>query len=454
MRGLEEVIGRIYSVFQSMIHKTELPQNAELTMGITIAKGKKQCQFCGNKNEMEFAKGPCMNCKGGECWYCLKCLGMGKVKACSVLIATPEEEQPFPKIKEKLAYYKHPLSTNQERLSSECLKVVSQTGFREHLLWAVTGSGKTEMIFASIEWMLQQGKRVAVVAPRIDVCVELAPRLREAFPSVEQNVLHSQSSEQYRRVPLTIATTHQMLRFFRAFDLVIVDETDSFPYRDNEMLIKAVHRAVKEDGCLLYLTATPSETLNQRLKKKELSVSLLPERYHQHPLIVPNLVYSGNLEKKIRNKKIAPVMEKWIRAHLEARKHFLLFVPRISLLSPIERALRKIFPEARFETVSSKEVHRQERIALMRGGDLDFLVTTTILERGVTFQGIDVLVAAAHEEEFSREVLVQIAGRVGRTADCPDGEVTFFHNGKSKAMVQAVKEIILLNEKAKEWRSK
>lgn len=454
MRGLEEVIGRIYSVFQSMIHKTELPQNAELTMGITIAKGKKQCQFCGNKNEMEFAKGPCVNCKGGECWYCLKCLGMGKVKACSVLIAIPEEEQPFPKIKEKLAYYKHPLSTNQERLSSECLRVVSQTGFREHLLWAVTGSGKTEMIFASIEWMLQQGKRVAVVAPRIDVCVELAPRLREAFPSVEQNVLHSQSGEQYRRVPLTIATTHQMLRFFRAFDLVIVDETDSFPYRDNEMLIKAVHRAVKEDGCLLYLTATPSETLNQRLKKKELSVSLLPERYHQHPLIVPNLVYSGNLEKKIRNKKIAPVMEKWIRAHLEARKHFLLFVPRIALLSPIESALRKIFPEARFETVSSKEVHRQERIALMRSGELDFLVTTTILERGVTFQGIDVLVAAAHEEEFSREVLVQIAGRVGRTADCPDGEVTFFHNGKSEAMVKAVKEIILLNEKAKKGRSK
>ena len=77
----------------------------------------------------------------------------------------------------------------------------------------------------------------------------------------------------------------------------------------------------------------------------------------------------------------------------------------------------------------------------MRVGELDFLVTTTILERGVTFPGVDVCVVNAHEEEFSREVLVQIAGRVGRTAECPTGEVVYFHNGKTKAMVQAVREI-------------
>ena len=83
-----------------------------------------------------------MNCEGGECWYCLKCIGMGKVKACSVVIATPEEEQPFPKRTEALAHYKHTLSAKQEQLSLECLDVAQQTGFRDHLLWAVTGSGK------------------------------------------------------------------------------------------------------------------------------------------------------------------------------------------------------------------------------------------------------------------------------------------------------------------------
>lgn len=449
---MEETVGRIRAVFKSMLGECKVSPNAVLNVGITVKNGKKECQFCGNTNPLEFAKGPCINCECGECWYCLKCIGMGKVKACSVVIATPEEEQPFPKREEALAHYKHKLSTKQEQLSLECLNVVKQTGFREHLLWAVTGSGKTEMIFASIEWMLQHGKRVAIAAPRIDVCVELAPRLREAFPTVEQNVLHSQSEEGYKRVPLTIATTHQMLRFYRAFDLVVIDETDSFPYRDNELLIRAVYRAVKKNGCLLYLTATPSQELEKRIKRKELSVSLLPERYHKKPLVVPTMSYTGDFDKKLRKKKVPKPLYHFIEEHLKAEKRFLLFVPRITLLNPIEVALRRQFPNAKFETVSSKEPYRQERIAQMRAGKLDFLVTTTILERGVTFPGIDVCVINAHEEEFSREVLVQIAGRVGRTVECPIGEVVYFHNGKTKAMVQAVREIEGLNQQALQGR--
>ena len=445
---MEGAVGRIQAVYQSMLKEYEVSTNAVLEVGITVKNRKKECQFCGNTDPLEFAKGPCLNCEGGECWYCLKCIGMGKVKACSVVIATPEEEQPFPKRTGALAHYKHTLSAKQEQLSLECLDVVQQTGFREHLLWAVTGSGKTEMIFASIEWMLQQGKRVAIAAPRIDVCVELAPRLKEAFPTVEQNVLHSQSEEGYKRVPLTIATTHQMLRFYRAFDLVVIDETDSFPYRDNELLIRAVHRAVKEDGCLLYLTATPSQTLEKRIKRKELSVSLLPERYHKKPLIVPTMSFIGDLNKRLKKKKVPKPVCQFIEEHVKVGKRFLLFVPRITLLNPIEVALRRQFPNAKFETVSSKETYRQERIAKMRVGELDFLVTTTILERGVTLPGVDVCVINAHEEEFSREVLVQIAGRVGRTAGCPTGEVVYFHNGKTKAMVQAVREIENLNQQA------
>ena len=445
---MEEAVGRIQAVFQSMLKDHEVSTNAVLDVGITTKNGKKECHFCGNTEQLEFAKGPCLNCEGGECWYCLKCIGMGKVKACSVVIAIPEEEQPFPKRTEALVHYKHTLSFKQEQLSLECLKVVKQTGFHEHLLWAVTGSGKTEMIFASIEWMLQQGKRVAIAAPRIDVCVELAPRLKEAFPTVEQNVLHSQSEEGYKRVPLTIATTHQMLRFYRAFDLVVIDETDSFPYRDNELLIRAVHRAVKEDGSLLYLTATPSQTLERRIKRKELSVSLLPERYHKKPLVVPTMNFIGDLDKRLKKKKVPKPVCQFIEEHVKVGKRFLLFVPRIKLLNPIEVALRRQFPNAKFETVSSKETYRQERITKMRAGELDFLVTTTILERGVTFQGVDVCVINAHEEEFSREVLVQIAGRVGRTAECPTGEVVYFHNGKTKAMIQAVREIEGLNQQA------
>ena len=158
--------------------------------------------------------------------------------------------------------------------------------------------------------------------------------------------------------------------------------------------------------------------------------------------------FIGDLDKRLKKKKVPKSVQQFIEEHVKVRKRFLLFVPRITLLDPIEIVLRRQFPNAKFETVSSKEPYRQERIAQMRAGELDFLVTTTILERGVTFSGVDVCVVNAHEEEFSREVLVQIAGRVGRTAECPTGEVVYFHNGKTKAMVQAVWEIKDLNQQA------
>ena len=35
---------------------------------------------------------------------------------------------------------------------------------------------------------------------------------------------------------------------------------------------------------------------------------------------------------------------------------------------------------------------------------------------------------------FTKSSLVQIAGRVGRSADRPDGKLLFFHNGMNRAM--------------------
>ena len=85
----------------------------------------------------------------------------------------------------------------------------------------------------------------------------------------------------------------------------------------------------------------------------------------------------------------------------------------------------------------------------MREGDLDFLITTTILERGVTFKNIDVLVIGSEEKIYTESALVQIAGRAGRSSDYPRGDVIFFHYGQSKAMKSAVHQISRMNHLAR-----
>lgn len=437
-----EELGRIQVKFQSQRDVT-LEQMGEVLPGFNKGNGKIVCNRCGNQNVEEFAVGPCIICQK-NCHYCLKCLNMGKVKECSVLVVIEEQTPAFPPHSVQL-YYKHTMSKEQEKLSKELVEITD----KEHLVWAVTGAGKTEMIFELMKSVLEVGGRVGLAAPRIDVCNELAPRIKEAFPFEEVAVLHGLTEESYKRTPITIATTHQMLRFYHTFDVLIVDEVDAFPYSNSDMLQFAVHRAVKPTGRLVFMTATPSKLELYQIQHQQLSYSLLPARFHRHPLVVPLFKELRNWDRALKKKKIPQELYLWMKKRIDEKTPFLVFVSTIGQIPAVEEMMSRAFPNASFSSVSSQEEQRQERIQQMRDGKLDFLITTTILERGVTFYGIDVAVTEAQEKIFTREVLVQIAGRVGRSVNHPGGEVVYFYEGMSRAMKQAKKEIESLNEEAR-----
>ncbi len=85
----------------------------------------------------------------------------------------------------------------------------------------------------------------------------------------------------------------------------------------------------------------------------------------------------------------------------------------------------------------------------MRAEAYNCLLSTTILERGVTFRDIDVLVLGAEDAVFTESSLVQIAGRVGRHRDYPSGSVCFAHYGYTKAMKRACRQIKRMNQRAR-----
>lgn len=70
----------------------------------------------------------------------------------------------------------------------------------------------------------------------------------------------------------------------------------------------------------------------------------------------------------------------------------------------------------------------------------------------MTFPSIDVAVIGADHEVFDEAALIQIAGRAGRSADDPDGDVTFFYNVKTKAMVKARQYTELKNLEGKKFK--
>ena len=62
------------------------------------------------------------------------------------------------------------------------------------------------------------------------------------------------------------------------------------------------------------------------------------------------------------------------------------------------------------------------------------MVTTTVLERGVTFENVHVFVYRAHHRVFNQATLIQIAGRVGRKPNYPLGDVYFMARRITKEM--------------------
>src|SRR5699024_11525917 len=75
------------------------------------------------------------------------------------------------------------LTKDQQKAADQFIKAIKDQK-RELLIWAVTGAGKTEMLFPGISEALKNGKRICLATPRVDVVYELLPRLKQAFSHV------------------------------------------------------------------------------------------------------------------------------------------------------------------------------------------------------------------------------------------------------------------------------
>lgn len=370
--------------------------------------------------------------------YCRQCVNFGKLNLDDELLITPSTidffKQPYP------MSWQGKLTPLQEKVSQEVVQSYQQK--KDHLIWAVTGAGKTEIIFPLLENAIREGKRVAICSPRIDVCLELYPRIKQAFENTSIGLFHGKSEERYSACQIMIATVHQLIRFEKAFDLLIVDEVDSFPLAGDVMLERAIYKSQKDQSNIVFLSATPPLSLLKKVEHGEVRQSLLYRRFHGHPLPQPQCHL---LLKKVDFCRINPRLRHRIKCLIKQQQRFILFFPRIPNMLKFEAEVKKIFPELKTVSVSAKDAQRIEKVAKFRRGELDAILTTTILERGVTFKKIAVIVVDADAEQFSKTSLIQIAGRAGRDKNFPDDEVHFYYQYFSVQVQQACAEIRKLN---------
>ncbi|WP_239615860.1 helicase-related protein [Cohnella mopanensis] len=458
---------------------------AALPFGLAAAPRHAQdlaCRRCGS-GPNKLRRTACAAC-GQACAYCEACLTMGRSRECELLIIgvpparasaeskvsrTRSSQAPtrdslshkvsssHPRIANELAL-RWGLSEAQSAAATQALLFLN-TPFHERashtfLLWAVTGAGKTEMIFPLLEAVLARGGRALVATPRRDVVLELEPRLAKAFPDQERVVLYGGSSERWKTGQLTLATTHQLLRFQEAFDLVLIDELDAFPYHNDPMLHFAADKCRNKTGCTLYLSATPPLPLQRAVAKGNLVSARVPVRYHGHPLPVPGRLVIPSVTQFTGKQRIPAKLLKPLRRSVQRGAQIFLFVPYVKQVEPTVRLLRRYASQLNIEPdsisgTSSKDSERSDRVVAFRKQIIQLLVTTTILERGVTIPKSDVYILDAHNRLFDAASLVQMSGRAGRSAVDPRGFVYYGAPMWTLSQRSSIRQIRGMNSLAK-----
>ncbi len=365
---------------------------------------------------------------------------LGRISQCTPLFSWTG---PPPDAKmEDILDWQGTLSPRQEHASAAIEQTIQEND--NILIWAVCGAGKTELLFQGIKTALQAGKRIALATPRTDVVLELTPRFKSAFPKTNLVSLYGGSPQKSESGRLYLTTTHQLLRFYHMFDVMIIDEVDAFPFSFDKSLSYAVEKAKKPSSSQILLTATPSRSLKQQVKQHSLKAITIKRRYHGFPLSVPRFQWCGHWQKQLQKQKLPKNVVSWCEQRIQKQKQMFLFVPSIQHVFDVTHILK--VKNIDCEGVYAEDPDRHEKVKKFRANEIQLLITTTILERGVTVPNIDVAILGAEDEVFTEAAIVQIAGRVGRSATYPTGDICLFHYGKTKAMVAAKKHIEYMNK--------
>lgn len=319
---------------------------------------------------------------------------------------------------------KYPLTTNQQLASQKILKYTQNN--QSILVHAVCGAGKTELVIETISYLLSKNLKIGWMIARVSVVLEISQRLKQIFKHNTITALYGGCSL-CLNADIVVLTAHQLYRYPAYFDCLIIDEPDAFPFKGDQVLWHLMEKSCS--GTKIFLTATPDQKLKSLVEHQKLALVTLNQRPSLRPLPVPKVLIGFKWLIWI-----------WVYYYFQKFKDgkTLFFVPSILLGNYLSKYLRIPF-------LSSLTTNLEAEIYKFRNQEKGALITTAILERGVTFSSINVVVVLACHPVFDAASLVQISGRVGRDIHSNIGECVFLANKMTKGIEECLNLITTAN---------
>ncbi len=312
----------------------------------------------------------------------------------------------------------------QTRVIEQIARDMRRTAPMNRLLQGDVGSGKTLVAAAAIVVAHWGGLQSALMAPTEILAAQHAQKLAPLllpFGIAVEAIFGSQGVRDRRNARERLASgaaglavgTHALLTEnveFARLGLVIIDEQHRFGVEQRAQL-----RAKSLAPHTLYLTATPIPRTLAQTKYADLDVSIIDEL---PPGRTPVATFV------IRDSRKARVYD-FVRENVKLGHQTYVVVPAIeagetelsSAIKEAEYIGREVFPDLRVGLLHGRMPPKEKEAVMARfkAGEIDVLVSTTVIEVGVDVPNASVMVVL-DAERFGLATLHQLRGRVGRGA--------------------------------------
>ena len=235
------------------------------------------------------------------------------------------------------------LNEEQKKTIDDIIREHKKGSFDEHLVYGVTGSGKTEVYISVIDEVLKENKQVIVLIPEIALTHQTVIRLKEKF-SDKISIIHSRMSDgekyiQYKKCEdgesqILVGPRSAVFAPFENLGLVVIDEVNDYSYKSDttpryNTIDVARFRCKEQKATLISLSATPNVDLYYEANKVDSSIFLHKLNKRANSTLPKVTIVDMKIENKSGNySPFSNLLIEKIRDRLEKKEQVMLYMNR------------------------------------------------------------------------------------------------------------------------------
>ncbi|MDF2672343.1 MAG: hypothetical protein K0R09_608 [Clostridiales bacterium] len=307
------------------------------------------------------------------------------------------------------------------------------------ILWCAPSSFEYESIIDGIAEVVKKGGRV-LYATSTFITYEAKEAISGALEGAEVDIIYGFESD-YKKNDVCICSYSEFPCFYKAFDLVILDQRYAFLEKSIQNLLYIYQRAVKEKGKFLNITCYPGID-KKRFFRSSPEIIPIPVTYRKNPIPEPRIITSRFL--KGADAFFPQMVMDVIKWSMEENSRLLIFVPD-------EGEVHKVY----YYLVNMEGIDRdmidlsyeKDKTPLLRfkRGEVQILISMDLKDSTHIIEDINIIVMNSDDEVYRVDTLINIAAMAAMATDKKLREVMFVATQENERLSLAKSTIRSIN---------